>query len=96
MAGNVLGGKKAAQTNKAKYGENYYKEIGSLGGKAKVPKGFALMDPKKLSEISGKGGRISRRGINKYNPDKVVEKTIVKSWLSRLLNKEILWTINRK
>lgn len=47
---------------KEKYGEDYYKMIGSLGGRKKVPKGFALMTPEKRSLCGQKGGRISRRG----------------------------------
>lgn len=33
MAGTKEGGKKAAATNKAKYGENFYAEMGRIGGK---------------------------------------------------------------
>jgi len=42
MSGNKLSAKKAAATNKRKFGADYYKVIGALGGKAKVPKGFAV------------------------------------------------------
>ena len=38
MAGTQIGGKKTAQTNKERYGENYYQFIGRLGGKAKKKK----------------------------------------------------------
>ena len=61
MAGNKLGGAKAGATNKAKYGADYYQKIGSKGGKAKVPKGFAKMSPEKLRAAGIKGGTISRR-----------------------------------
>lgn len=61
MAGNKLGAAKAASTNKQKYGESFYEVIGAKGGKAKVPKGFALMDPVKRSECGRKGGTISKR-----------------------------------
>lgn len=54
-------------TNKKLYGEDYYKVIGALGGKAKVPKGFALMDKQKLVKASAKGGRISRRAKKDEN-----------------------------
>lgn len=40
MGGNREGGKKSVQTNLKKYGEGYYGKIGSIGGKAKGPKGF--------------------------------------------------------
>ena len=43
MSGTVKGGKKAAETNRAKYGEDFYKEIGHKGGSAWSDKlkGFA-------------------------------------------------------
>ena len=66
MAGTKDGGKAAASTNKEKYGENYYGNIGAMGGQAKVPKGFALMDRQKVVEAGRKGGTISRRRGGKY------------------------------
>ena len=62
MAGTKAGGKKAAATNKSKYGNDWYSKIGSMGGKAHVIKGFALMTPEKHAEASRKGGKISKRG----------------------------------
>lgn len=62
MAGTKLGGIKAAETNKKKYGREFYANIGRKGGKACVPKGFALMDERKVQEAGSKGGAISRRG----------------------------------
>ena len=60
MAGTVQGGKLAAKTNKEKYGEDFYKKMGQLGGSKKVKKGFATNI--ELSRRAGaKGGRISRR-----------------------------------
>ena len=86
MAGTTIGGAKCAKTNKAKYGENYYKNIGSIGGKAKVPKGFALMDAEKLSEVSRKGGRISRRGMGiKSEVVEIEAETVKKPFWSSLL-----------
>lgn len=65
MAGSIAGGKLAAETNKLKYGEDYYKKIGSMGGKGdrgqRQDKGFGSMDPKKHEAASRKGGRISKR-----------------------------------
>jgi general stress protein YciG len=61
MAGTVAGGKKAAKTNKAKYGDDYYSELGRKGGKNGHTGGFAS-NPE-LARIAGaKGGRISKRG----------------------------------
>lgn len=62
MSGTKIGGMKAAETNKIKYGDDFYKKIAAKGGKAKVPKGFALMSPEKRSEVGKIGGAISKRG----------------------------------
>jgi len=61
MAGTKVGGRKAAATNKAKYGVNFYAEIGRKGGMNGHTGGFAFNPA--LAKIAGaKGGRISRRG----------------------------------
>lgn len=61
MAGTVKGGKKAAATNKAKYGDDFYVEIGRKGGQNGHTGGFAA-NPE-LARIAGAiGGKISRRG----------------------------------
>lgn len=64
MAGTKAGGLKAAATNKAKYGDNFYKKIGQVGGQNGHTGGFAA-NPE-LAKIAGeKGGRISSRSENK-------------------------------
>lgn len=61
MAGTKEGGLKAAATNKAKHGADFYRNIGAKGGANGNTGGFAA-NPK-LAAIAGrKGGRISRRG----------------------------------
>lgn len=61
MAGTKAGARKAAATNKARYGENFYATIGRKGGQNGRTGGFAA-NPE-LARIAGaKGGRISRRG----------------------------------
>jgi len=64
------GGRKARDTNKAKYGEDYYSKIGKLGADKYIelqkegiakPRGFAVMDKDKLRAVSIQGGRIGRR-----------------------------------
>lgn len=51
---------KRRQTNRAKYGEDYYARIGSMGGKNKTkPSGFQLVDKEKLVELSRRGGLAS-------------------------------------
>jgi general stress protein YciG len=60
MAGNKAGGIKAAATNKAKYGVDYYKSIGALGGSIGRTGGFYAN--KELAVKAGrKGGIVSRR-----------------------------------
>lgn len=51
MAGTKKGAMKAAETNKRKYGEDYYKNIGSEGGKKKHPRGFSL-NPEFAAKVS--------------------------------------------
>lgn len=64
MTGTREGGLKAAAKNKAKYGENFYAEIGHRGGKNGHTGGFAANPA--LAKIAGrKGGKISRRGPTK-------------------------------
>ena len=61
MAGTKAGGLKAAATNKAKYGKEFYAMIGRKGGQNGHTGGFAANPA--LAKIAGaKGGRISRRG----------------------------------
>ncbi len=60
MAGNITGGKLAAKKNKELYGEDFYKIIGSKGGKNSRTGGF--YNNRELARIAGrKGGKISKR-----------------------------------
>ena len=60
MAGTKEGGKKAAATNKARHGADFYAKIGKKGGQNGTTGGFAAN--RELARIAGaKGGRISRR-----------------------------------
>lgn len=61
MAGTVKGGKKAAETNRLKFGADFYSRLGKLGGKSKNPKkGFGTH--RDMAPIMGKrGGHISKR-----------------------------------
>jgi len=63
MAGTKAGGKKAAATNKAKNGEDFYARIGRKGGKAETafPKGFATMPQWKRMAAGRKGGLVSSK-----------------------------------
>lgn len=71
MSGTKEGGAKASETNRKKYGENFYKEIGAIGGSKKNPdKGFGSKTPEERREAGRKGGTISRRGKSiKYDLD---------------------------
>jgi general stress protein YciG len=60
MAGTRNGGRKAAATNKQRYGMNFYESIGRLGGKISRGGGFAK-DPQLARVAGAKGGRASRR-----------------------------------
>jgi general stress protein YciG len=65
MSGTVDGGKQAAETNRERYGDDYYKVIGSKGGMRTIadgakPKGFA-QDIERARIAGAKGGKISKR-----------------------------------
>lgn len=76
MAGTKAGGLKAAASNKARYGSDFYSKIGREGGKNGNTGGFAagvrcfcdeFPSEHFLRECAGrKGGRKSRRGKDKY------------------------------
>jgi len=59
------GGEKVSRTIRAKYGDNFWREIGKKGGatKTEAPKGFAAR-PDLAVSAGRKGGTISRRGKN--------------------------------
>lgn len=61
MSGNSNGGLKAAATNKRKFGENFYSEIGRLGGKNGNTGGF-YADPKRAKTAGSLGGQHSKKG----------------------------------
>lgn len=61
MAGTKAGGKKAAETNKERYGKDFYAMIGRRGGQNGHDGGFAAN--RELAKIAGaKGGKKSKRG----------------------------------
>lgn len=64
MPGTKTGGQRAAATNKARHGEDFYRILGAKGGskgaKDGAIKGFAANI--ELARLAGaKGGKISRR-----------------------------------
>ena len=70
MAGTLEGGRKAAATNKKLHGKDFYKRLGSLGGKKGTTGGFASnkvgadgLTGKERAKLAGmKGGKMSKRG----------------------------------
>ena len=66
MSGTKSGAIKAAATNKAKYGEDYYAKMGAKGGSGHRPeKRYFHTHPDVARMVGAKGGRISRRGPTK-------------------------------
>lgn len=69
MSATHAGGLQAAETNKSKYGKDFYHRIGSIGGKLGHTGGFASqkigkdgLTGKQRAIIAGSvGGKISRR-----------------------------------
>jgi uncharacterized protein len=60
MAGTVKGGRMAAQTNKTRYGKDFYAKIGAKGGKMGHTGGFAA--DRELARRAGRiGGQKSKR-----------------------------------
>lgn len=66
MSGTIIGGRKAARTNYLLHGEDFYKRIGSKGGKNGHTGGF-YNNPELAKRAGRKGGSISRRGKAKKN-----------------------------
>jgi hypothetical protein len=64
---------KISDTNKQKYGEDYYKKIGSRGGRAKVStKGFGSATPEQRREWGRKGG-LNKRVNNEETNSSVAQ-----------------------
>lgn len=70
MAGTKIGGQKAATTNKAKHGPDFYSRIGRMGGAKSTNGGFAsekigrdgLTGIERAKVAGRKGGHLSKRG----------------------------------
>lgn len=63
MAGTKAGGQRAAETNKKKYGKDFYARIGAAGGRNGRTGGFAAGEEgrERARKYGAVGGRISRR-----------------------------------
>jgi general stress protein YciG len=64
MAGTKAGGQKAADTNKKKYGSDFYARIGKAGGHVGKTGGF-FANRDLARKAGARGGRVSRRGPSK-------------------------------
>lgn len=70
MSGTIAGGKKAAKTTKKLHGKDFYKRIGSKGGRNGHTGGFASNH--ELAREAGRiGGLLSRRTGVKNDQGKV-------------------------
>lgn len=72
MPGNISGGKKAAATNKARYGNDFYANIGRKGGQNGHTGGFAA-DPERARRAGAIGGKKSKRGPAKKKVEDVAQ-----------------------
>jgi len=66
MAGSKAGGKQAAKTNKEKYGKDFYRNIGSMGGRTTADSGQLLKvgfasNLDRAREAGRRGGLKSKR-----------------------------------
>ncbi len=69
MPGTILGGRKAAQTNKTRHGSDFYAKIGQKGGQLGTSGGFAsakvgkdnLTGKERARQAGRLGGKVSRR-----------------------------------
>lgn len=60
MSGTIKGGKAAANTNKTRYGSDFYAKIGRMGGLKGRTGGF-FANRELAREAGRKGGQISKR-----------------------------------
>lgn len=85
MGGTKEGGKLAAASNKARYGQDYYRFIGSIGGKAGKTGGFYIN--RDLARVAGAlGGTRSRRGKAKPKIEKEKEPLVLTDIQTHLIN----------
>lgn len=82
MAGTKAGAKKAALTNKARHGADFYARIGRKGGQKGTTGGFFAN--RDLARIAGaKGGKKSRRG-----PANTEWDIATQQWVKKIIKEE--------
>jgi len=88
MSGTTAGGLKAQKTNKERYGEDFYRQIGASGGRKSSGGGFAA-NPELAKEAGRKGGKASRRVKAKATHVPVEVVTAIEdkaNWVDRLIH----------
>lgn len=84
MPGTRVGGLKTVQTNKERYGDDFYQKIGTLGG-AKSRKGGFYVNRELAREAGRKGGSRSKRGaIQKVETEARDTAKQHKTWKERI------------
>lgn len=68
MSGSIVGGKRAAETNKRIHGSDFYQRIGAIGGKNGTTGGF-YQDKVKAKKAGSLGGQKSKRGHKLLSED---------------------------
>ena len=71
MSGTLTGGKRAAQTLKKK-DPDYYRNIGSIGGKKSVGGGVAN-DPEMAKLLGKLGGKPPKNGLSLHRRQQIIE-----------------------
>lgn len=89
MAGTRIGGIKASQINKKKYGDDFYRRIGSMGGK-KSTTGGTYGRPEWASKIGSIGGSRSKRG---YKLIKVTDNQL--HYIDKVTNRVVIFEDGR-
>lgn len=81
MSGTLEGGAKARQTNKEKYGDDFYKRLGQMGGHKSHRGGFAA-NPELAKRAGSIGGSRSKRGpaIKNKESEEAKDKRITKNY----------------
>lgn len=85
MPGTKIGGRKAAATNKKKYGSDFYSNIGRKGGSKSHPetRPFAL-NPELAKRCARNGGAKSRRGPSKKHGGNVYKLRLTDEQIARI------------
>ena len=87
MAGNRQGGLDAASTNKLKYGDDFYKRIGAMGGRASKG-GFTTETARIFGAI---GGSVSRRGYSLTDAQReAIKKDVIRELSTKPEAKKLL------